>query len=84
MLFHNNHDGTFTDVTDKAGVANERWGLISTDTSLLEEDGRARVSSFEVVPLLHPTHRCERLLHIVERNYIFAACHPPQECAKTP
>jgi enediyne biosynthesis protein E4 len=27
MLFHNNHDGTFTDVTDKAGVANERWGV---------------------------------------------------------
>jgi enediyne biosynthesis protein E4 len=27
MLFHNNHDGTFTDVTDKAGLANERWGL---------------------------------------------------------
>lgn len=26
MLLHNNHDGTFTDVTDKAGVANERWG----------------------------------------------------------
>ena len=26
-LFHNNHDGTFTDVTVKAGVANERWGL---------------------------------------------------------
>jgi enediyne biosynthesis protein E4 len=25
-LFHNNKDGTFTDVTDKAGVANERWG----------------------------------------------------------
>ena len=25
-LYHNNHDGTFTDVTDKAGVANERWG----------------------------------------------------------
>jgi hypothetical protein len=25
MLFHNNHDGTFSDVTDKAGVANERW-----------------------------------------------------------
>ena len=24
MLLHNNHDGTFTDVTDKAGVANER------------------------------------------------------------
>jgi enediyne biosynthesis protein E4 len=27
MLFHNNHDGTFTDVTGKAGVANERWGF---------------------------------------------------------
>jgi hypothetical protein len=26
-LFHNNHDGTFTDVTDKAGVANGRWGF---------------------------------------------------------
>jgi len=24
-LFHNNHDGTFTDVTAKAGVANDRW-----------------------------------------------------------
>jgi hypothetical protein len=27
MLLHNNHDGTFTDVTDKAGVSNERWGF---------------------------------------------------------
>src|SRR5215813_1066857 len=27
MLLHNNHDGTFADVTDKAGVANERWGF---------------------------------------------------------
>ena len=26
-LFHNNHDGTFTDVTAKAGIANERWGI---------------------------------------------------------
>src|SRR5882672_8966831 len=26
-LFHNNHDGTFTDVTNRAGVANERWGF---------------------------------------------------------
>jgi hypothetical protein len=25
-LFHNNHDGTFTDVTVSAGVANDRWG----------------------------------------------------------
>jgi hypothetical protein len=27
MLFRNNHDGTFTDVTAKAGIANERWGF---------------------------------------------------------
>jgi hypothetical protein len=26
-LFHNNRDGTFSNVTDKAGVANERWGF---------------------------------------------------------
>src|SRR5579864_2687551 len=26
-LFHNNHDGTFTNVADKAGVTNERWGV---------------------------------------------------------
>ena len=25
-LFHNNHDGTFTDVTASVGVANDRWG----------------------------------------------------------
>ena len=25
-LFHNNHDGTFTDVTKAAGVTNDRWG----------------------------------------------------------
>ena len=26
-LFHNNHDGTFTDVDLKAGVVNDRWGF---------------------------------------------------------
>ena len=26
-LFHNNHNGTFTDVSAKAGVANDRWGF---------------------------------------------------------
>lgn len=25
-LFHNNHDGTFTDISAKAGVTNDRWG----------------------------------------------------------
>jgi enediyne biosynthesis protein E4 len=27
MLLHNNRDGTFTDVTEQSGVANERWGF---------------------------------------------------------
>ncbi|MFZ0633236.1 MAG: CRTAC1 family protein [Acidobacteriaceae bacterium] len=26
-LFHNNHDGTFTDVAAQAGVTNDRWGV---------------------------------------------------------
>jgi len=26
-LFHNNHDGTFTEVAAKAGVTNDRWGV---------------------------------------------------------
>lgn len=26
-LFHNNHDGTFTDMAEKAGVTNDRWGF---------------------------------------------------------
>ncbi len=26
-LFHNNHDGTFTDVAQRAGVTNDRWGF---------------------------------------------------------
>lgn len=26
-LFHNNHDGTFTDVAETAGVTNDRWGF---------------------------------------------------------
>jgi len=26
-LFHNNRDGTFTNVADKAGVTNDRWGF---------------------------------------------------------
>jgi hypothetical protein len=26
-LFRNNHDGTFIDVSEKAGVANDRWGF---------------------------------------------------------
>ncbi len=34
-LFHNNHDGTFTDVAAKAGVTNDRWG---TGVSIADYD----------------------------------------------
>src|SRR5712692_4250757 len=27
MLFHNNHDGAYTNVNHKASVANDRWGF---------------------------------------------------------
>jgi enediyne biosynthesis protein E4 len=35
-LFHNNHDGTFTNVAAKAGVTNDRWGI---GTSIADFDG---------------------------------------------
>jgi hypothetical protein len=34
-LFHNNHDGTFTDVAAQAGVTNDRWG---TGVSIADYD----------------------------------------------
>jgi enediyne biosynthesis protein E4 len=35
-LFHNNHDGTFTDVTDKAGavIRAGRWALLWATTTM--------------------------------------------------
>ncbi len=56
-LFHNNHDGTFTDVTAKAGVANERWGIgaVSAD---YDNDGFADifVSNYGKSRLYHNNH----------------------------
>ncbi|HQR37110.1 MAG TPA: CRTAC1 family protein [Blastocatellia bacterium] len=37
-LFRNKHDGTFEDVTRKAGVANERWGM-GVATGDFDNDG---------------------------------------------
>nr|WP_246301693.1 CRTAC1 family protein [Granulicella arctica] len=37
-LFHNNHDGTFTDVAAKAGVTNDRWGF-ATAIADYDNDG---------------------------------------------
>ena len=37
-LFHNNHDGTFTDVSAQAGVTNDRWGY-GCSTADYDNDG---------------------------------------------
>ena len=37
-LFHNNHDGTFTDVSAQAGVQNDRWGY-GCSTADYDNDG---------------------------------------------
>ena len=57
MLFHNNHDGTFTDVTEKAGVANERWGFAAT-VGDYDNDGWPDifVSNFGKNRLYHNNH----------------------------
>ena len=57
MLFHNNHDGTFTDVTDKAGVANERWGF-GVAVGDFDNDGwpDIYVSNFGKNRLYHNNH----------------------------
>ena len=57
MLFHNNHDGTFTDVTEKAGVANERWGF-GVAVADYDNDGWADiyVANFGKNRLYHNNH----------------------------
>src|ERR1700722_2435489 len=39
-LFHNNHDGTFTDVAEKAGLTNDRWGF-GVAVGDYDNDGRS-------------------------------------------
>jgi hypothetical protein len=57
VLLRNNHDGTFTDVTDRAGVANERWafGVAVAD---YDNDGwpDIYVSNFGKNRLYHNNH----------------------------
>jgi hypothetical protein len=57
MLLHNNHDGTFSDVTDKAGVANERWGF-GVAVADYDNDGwpDIYVSNFGKNRLYHNNH----------------------------
>src|SRR5215471_5184908 len=57
VLLHNNHDGTFTDVTDRAGVANERWGF-GAAVADYDNDGwpDIYVSNFGKNRLYHNNH----------------------------
>ena len=57
MLLHNNHDGSFTDVTEKAGVANERWGF-GVAVGDYDNDGwpDIYVSNFGKNRLFHNNH----------------------------
>ena len=42
-LYHNNHDGTFTDVAERAGVALDTW---STGATFGDYDGDGRLDLF--------------------------------------
>jgi enediyne biosynthesis protein E4 len=57
MLLHNNHDGTFSDVTEKAGVGNERWGF-GVAVADYDNDGwpDMYVSNFGKNRLYHNNH----------------------------
>jgi hypothetical protein len=56
-LFHNNHDGTFTNVTKSAGVGNDRWGYGCT-VGDYDNDGwpDLYVSNFGKNRLYHNNH----------------------------
>jgi enediyne biosynthesis protein E4 len=56
-LFHNNHDGTFTDVAEKAQVTNDRWG-IGAAIADYDNDGwpDIYVSNFGKNRLYHNNH----------------------------
>ena len=56
-LFHNNHDGTFTDVAAKAGVTNDRWGF-GVAVADYDNDGwpDIYVSNYGANRLFHNNH----------------------------
>jgi hypothetical protein len=56
-LYHNNHDGTFTDVTEKAGVGNPCWAM-GASVGDYDNDGwpDLLVTCFGGVTLYHNNH----------------------------
>jgi len=56
-LFHNNHDGTFTNVAEQAGVTNDRWG-VGVAIADYDNDGwpDIYVSNFGKNRLYHNNH----------------------------
>src|SRR5580658_3432435 len=56
-LFHNNHDGTFTNVAEQAGVTNDRWGF-GVAVGDFDNDGwpDIYVSNFGKNRLYHNNH----------------------------
>ncbi len=69
-LFHNNHDGTFTDVADKAGVTLGNW---SSGATWGDYDGDGRLDLFVAgylhydrnnLPVAGGERRTQRILHL--------------------
>src|SRR5260370_26073373 len=66
-LFHNNRDGTFTDITDKAGVKNAGKWAASAAWIDYDRDGHLDLFvSYYVKFSYNYSHRCE---YTVERTY---------------
>jgi hypothetical protein len=80
-LFHNNHDGTFTNVAEKAGVTNDRWGFgvavgvisggsYASSNDLRVHFGLGKSTEVEGVEIHWPSGAVERLkLPAVDRFY---------------
>ncbi len=66
-LYHNNHDGTFTDVTDQAGVRGEGYsiGVAAAD---YDNDGRTRSLRYRLQPQHSLSQQWGRHIHRCDRQ----------------